>query len=338
MGLRAFITGLGVIAASIVFQAGSRAETPLRGPTLGVLWDAAAGGFRQIGGIPGSATLSAPIPAGMALEVVEMAPGQDYGLAVTADRSLLVVRLPDQRPEFRPVDGASGLLPRGPHRIVFSPSGASALIQGSNPASVVILTGLPEGEAVTELDLSAVPGPLTAIAISDGGGVLAGAAGGLFLIGSGADGTRLVLRAGHISAVSFLPNSLNAVAADSAANELHFLDGSSGAASKVSLPSGRQAVSSVVALAVWRDRVVAASSGAAALLDMASGEAIVLPCQCEIAGLRKLEDESVFLLNEQGPLFLLAASGAQPRIVFVPAARPDTAPGTNLAPPRARGR
>jgi len=55
-------------------------------------------------------------------------------------------------------------------------------------------------------------------------------------------------------------------------------------------------------------------------LSLEGEQPLVVPCQCTLTGLEPLADGTTFRLSDpgEGPIWLLDAAGAPPRIVFVP--------------------
>jgi len=87
----------------------------------------------------------------------------------------------------------------------------------------------------------------------------------------------------------------------------------------------RDGIADAVAVAASGDGgriLVAMRSGKVAIRDARSGEMALVSCSCEPDGLARLRGSAAFRLNGfgDGPVWILDASGEQPRIVFVAAA------------------
>src|SRR5260370_5391659 len=67
------------------------AQSSLSGPSLGVIYDAAAQAIRPVWGIPGASTTGKRIDTGFAITAPALSPAQDYSLARHADGLLKLV-------------------------------------------------------------------------------------------------------------------------------------------------------------------------------------------------------------------------------------------------------
>ncbi len=310
----------------------------ISGPVLGYVWDQASG-LRPILGIPGASSLGSPVETSVALLTAEISPRQDYALAVTESKRLLLLDLRTAPVVERPLE----IVPAAPDRIILSPTGAAAALYYRERRAIQVLTGLP-GDAILvsgEMDLTSLPGLLTAIAVSDPDpAVLVAAPGGLYALDTGNPAPRLIASAENITALAFIENSRDLLLADSRRNEVVLLRDATGAAERVLLAGERDGVSRPVAVvADGRRRVIAASVRTALLLDLDGSPPVSLACNCSISGLHRLKGESAFRLNAPSDetLFLLDAATAEPRIFFVPSeSGGPEAPG--IAAPRGRAR
>jgi hypothetical protein len=303
-------------------------QSPVTGPILGYMWDRGAGGLRPILGIPGSSTLGPIADAGAALAAAEIAPGQDYALAVAAGSgSVLLIRLNGPL-SATAIDG----IPAGPERIILSPSGASAAIYYADRHRIQLLSGLPDAPSLgNAIDIAALPALITAVAVNDGDGlVLVAAPGALYAAGAGLAAPVLVAPIGRASNIAFLQNSRDAVAADYDRNEIILIRDVTGAAQRVVLAGEREGIAKPIAVAVsnQNQQVLAASAGAVAMLGLDGGPPTLVACPCSLSGLHRLKGEAVFRLNDPSsdPMYLLDAGAAQPRVLFVPPGASD-APG-----------
>jgi hypothetical protein len=210
---------------------------------------------------------------------------------------------------------------------VFSPSGSSAALYSSRVLQV--LTGLPDSPALsTAFDLSSSDAP-GALAISDDGGFLLFAAGGSIRLLSTAADNRAVMDASPDALVAFAPQSHDAAVMDAAGAGLALLRDVANASAPQTLAAVDDSLAAPAGLAFSADGrsllLASASARSISMFDLASGARSAIACDCAPAGLVRMG--SVFRLNEPGsaPMWLLDAGAAEPRIVFVPAARPDAA-------------
>jgi hypothetical protein len=308
----------------------------VRGPVLGYMWDEASRGLRPLLGIPGASRLAGPIRLEPAVSYAEGLPGQDYALGVDAGSG--EVLLIDLRGGGRaqPVAGAGA----APDRILFGPTGATAALYFRERRTVQLLSGLPgAASVVAAIDIGALPGVLTSLAVNDNADLLLAAvsegdAGSLFALTVEA-GPRRLAAIGRASALVFLENSQDALLADESRREVLLLRDASAAAEIRVLAGERDGLSRPVAVAATAGRLLAADAGgqAVALLDPAGGAPAMLSCDCRVSGLYRLRGD-VFRLTavSEAPQFLLE-TGAEPRVLFAPVDR-DQGPETPPAPER----
>jgi hypothetical protein len=173
-----------VLLASV---AAAQTGTALSGPTMGLVFDASQSALRPIRGIPGAATFGDAVNPGFPLASATVSPRQDFALALRADDSSVVLAR---------AGGGSAAVPGArpaPALMVFSPAGATAALYDSGAGRVQVLTGLPDAAAVqSDVDISALAGPVAALAVDDAGSTLflaAGAAETVALYRIGMDGT-----------------------------------------------------------------------------------------------------------------------------------------------------
>ena len=176
-----------VMAVLLAGVAAAQSGTALSGPTMGLVFDSSQSALRPIRGIPGAASLGDAVNPGFALASATVSPRQDYALALRADdSSVVLVR----------AGGASAAITGArpaPALMVFSPAGTAAALYNSGAGRVQILTGLPDAAAVqNDVDISALAGPVAALAVDNAGTSLflaAGAAEAVSLYRVATDGT-----------------------------------------------------------------------------------------------------------------------------------------------------
>jgi hypothetical protein len=126
------------------------------------------------------------------------------------------------------------------------------------------------------------------------------------------------------SAQSFLAGSHDAVIGDDGAREVFELLDLDQLATRVPLVSfvdGFDAISAVTASADGqRVLVTSARSEYVTIVDLQTGVLSGVRCGCQASGLQRLKGYELFRLSDgsSGPITLLDASSAQPRIFFVP--------------------
>ena len=182
-------------------------------------------------------------------------------------------------------------------------------------------------ELVFEFDGSGIPGNLRGMAVSDDGTLallnfVDGDSATLWLVSS--SGLQWLVPATRPSAQSFLPGRHDVVIADDGTEELFQLldvDQTAARVPLVSFSDGFDAVSAVSASADGqRVFVTSARSENVAIVDLAAQSFSSVPCGCQSSGLQRLKGSEIFRLSDgsAGPIALLDASSAPPRVIFVP--------------------
>ena len=326
-----------LMAILLAGVAAAQSGTALSGPTMGLVFDSSQSALRPIRGIPGAATLGDPVNLGFALASATVSPRQDYALALKADdSSLVLVR----------AGGASAAVPGArpaPALVVFSPAGTAVALYDSGAGRVQILTGLPDAAAVqSDIDISALAGPVAALAVDDAGSSLflaAGAAEAVSLYRVGMDGASQFLASFRsVAALRLSGNGREALLADSAAGAVYVIRELRGAGHLEMIASGRDGLGAPIAVeADPAGRIfVADQAGNVTILDRSRGSVVSLPCGCAPAGLFRLSGTATFRLTEpsDAPMWVLDASGADARIVAIPPGAPPVAPAADNGGPQ----
>ena len=321
-----------VLAIVLAGVAAAQTGTALSGPTLGLVFDASQSALRPVRGIPGAATLGDAVNLGIPLASATVSPRQDFALALRADDSSVVLAR---------AGGASAAVPGArpaPALMVFSPAGATAALYDSGAGRVQVLTGLPDAAAVqSDVDISALAGPVAALAVDDAGSTLflaAGAAETVALYRIAMDGTSQFLASFRsVAALRLSVNGREALLADSAAGAVYAIRDLRGAGRMETIASGRDGLG--IPIAVESDSAgrifVADQAGNVTILNRGRGPVVSLPCGCAPTGLFRLSGTATFRLTDpsDGPMWVLDASGADARIVAVPPAAPPAPAGAN---------
>ena len=320
----------------------------IQGPVLGYVFDSRSQGIQPIQGIPGASRMGGLMALGVRFAVAEISPRQDYALGVeAASGELRLVELGVPNPAARPVAGGMS----GADRIVLSAGGDSAAVYDRDSRTVQLLTGLPKApKSNGQLELSALPGILTALAVNDRGDALLAAvsdrdSGSLYALAIGGQ-PRLVSPVTRVTAVRFLHNSNDAVAADYDAHEVLLIRNVLTNPEPRVIASARDGVQRPVAVASSPDnqRIFAANPepGAVAVISPNGGAPQLIACDCRATELSAVRGGSMFRLSSatNGPIMLLDASGAEARVLFIPPAEGESeTPGAEPVVPRGpRGR
>jgi len=299
----------------------------IRGPRLGLVFDPSAGTLRPIVGIAGSSTMGDPLPLGEPLESAIVSPSQDYALAMVGkDSEVRLVRVgPSNLTLVKVLLGPSP----APDRMAISPSGASAAFYYHNSSAITVMTGFPVGPHISaRMALTRVSSP-TALAVSDDGKVVLAGAGNAVVAVTEAAEIPVTATLGSVASLAFITGH-DGLIADGVKNEVYLLRGAAGAGILSLLAGAGQQIAGPVSVAASSDGrkafVANGTSGAVVILDLASGAPpAVISCHCQLTGLDRLADGSLFRLNEvsERPLWLLDASPTRAvRVMFVPPAPP----------------
>ena len=317
-------------------------------PILGYVFDPAHGGLRPIKGILGASTLGEVLPLRRKLSHAQVSAQQEYALVVTVDTQeaqLLPLNLRSEDYLLRPIAGTKS----GISRIALSPTGSSAALFYSERRSVQVITGLPTAPlADEEIDISSVPGSLTAMAISDDtSAILLGVSdqtlGAVYSLRRGGE-VQWITSVDDVSAISFMSRTHDALIADRQANEVLLISDVLGAIKKTVLVGQSEGLLGPIAVESSEDnqRVFIADSGSNSIysLELASGTVTHFSSRRPLAGLFRLRGKSIFRVTElTGQPILLFDGGAELRAFFVPVEQAKFASGgESVLPVRGQSR
>lgn len=289
----------------------------LSGPVLGYAPDGS--GVRPIRGVPGASLMGEHLPLGFPASAVEVSPGQDYVLAVSAeDGQVRVVGLGVEPLAARALEGIAS----APDRVVLSPRGSAALFVRSEEGLAWVVKGLPSAPVTAALDLAGVSGRPNALAVSDDGStVLAATTDGLFLVT--AEGVTPLPSVGAITALAFLPGSLDAVAAGGA--QVAVLSDTAGQPAWRVAGSFTEDFGDAIAVAAAGGRAFVAGNRAVAVVDLTAGAVSELAASCQVTGLARLSGDAFRLTGVSSEPVWMVEGGTEPRLLFVPPAPPAPA-------------
>jgi len=322
------------------------AQGTLSGPSLGVIYDAAAQAIRPLLGIPGSSSVGKNIDTGFAITAAAISPAQDYALAVAAGGSLKLLIFNAGGASIQNVNSAAT-----PDRMTLSPSGVSAILYYKSSASLQVITGLPGAMKVgPTVDVSTLPKTPDVLAISDDAAVLLAAVdlssrrpvrrsaasrsgetnGEVFLVAQNGNAPRAIRRVAHASAIAFFRNSHDAVVADDVTASVTRLNDAGGASAaawtfaNASLPSP----DSVQVSSDGKNILAGSSKGQVlAMMDSAGANPGFVACSCAPTEVRPLAVAAVYQVTEanSGLLWILDGNPQNPRVLFVPVPSGTTA-------------
>jgi hypothetical protein len=289
-------------------------------PGLGFAWDARSLTVRALRGIPGAAVLRDALDIGMPLASASISPLHDRALLISSDDGQ--VRLIRFGAAGAPqlIDGADP----SPARIVFAPSGRTALLIGSE---VQLATGLDGSPRARSVDLPPLDGSLAMAAVADDAQTMllssgAGISAPVWLIAADGGAIRLSLP-GTIIVVAFRRNSADAVAATQS-GDVYLMRNAGPNGDIQQIYTGDDATSDPVAVQLAPDgshAYIANTRGTITSIDLRTGSAAAVSCQCQPSALEPLKSNAVFRLTDisNRSIMLFDASSSDPRIWFVPA-------------------
>ncbi len=292
------------------------------GPVAGYVFDGAA--LRPINGVPGGATLGESLDLGIVASAAAVSPQLDSAIVTAGDGSLHLFRLGGRSAAEVAWNG----VPRGPTRVVYSPSGTAAAIYASGRVQVV--SGLPDAP-VPAFAAQLGPSPARpvsefttaapeAMAVSDDATwLLVAGDGRLRLLGASGSSTGLVEGSRTLS-VAFAPDGHVAAVLGGAGPWLQvYQDISEAPTQRIAAP-GFAAPSGLAFSADGKFVLAATRAGKSVMIfDLAVGVAATLDCNCAPTGVSRLGN--LFRLTDagSGPVWFVDTSASPARLVFVPA-------------------
>ncbi|HEY3840803.1 MAG TPA: hypothetical protein VGL72_29725 [Bryobacteraceae bacterium] len=307
------------------------------GYTLGFVFDTRISALRPLSGIPGAATLGAPVDSGGPLRKAYVAPRQNYALALTDSGVVVVQFVSGADPAVVTplgVDSSAACI------VALSPSGAAAALYSPNEALVRIVTGLPGAPVLaSSVPVGAVAGSIRLLAISNDAAVLIAVThdsssdstspDAVIVIDNNGNGQNLT-NSTHVSALQFANDAHDLLLTDDSDNTLSIIQGLPDAAAYNVLADATAGISGPVAVSTsLTGNLVVANGGTANILVLDSGGAQIgaYPCLVAPTGLTRLNGNAVFLLNavsNDNPLWLFDGDNSTPRVVFVPVDQTDS--------------
>jgi hypothetical protein len=311
-------TGRLLIAlCALAISGWAQPSAAVSGPVTGFIFTT-SGAIRPMFGVPGAAYLGDAVAGG--LSAASVAPDGSASLAVgPSGKLVLYTGLRGAAPVASAVAGAIA----GPNHFAWEPNGSGAAVYSSGAAQGQILTGLATSPAAAApIDLSGLPGPVTALAF-DGQrlilGVASAGAGGIYLAGASA-GIQRIASAASPSAIALAGSSL--YFADNQSQQIFQVQSYAGTPAALVFAND-SGISSPVGLQVSADgqRLFVANAGnrKLAVYDIASRSPLqsldlaFTPTRLDLFG-----DSAVFLMNGNGagPLYVVRDGGAGKAAVF----------------------
>lgn len=298
----------------------------LGAPSIGFVATASDKEARFVSGIIGASGVRGPASLGDDVVRVVVAPGQAGALIQRGEeRTLEWATIRNGTfADSQPVGGSLA----GAQFVVFSPSGSYAAVYSATARRIQVISGLPDRPGVaSDYDAASFPADVTALAVSDGGSVLAA-------VGNGADtsfvaspspegGYRAVFNGAAVSAVRFVPGTEKVVIADRGANTISLLSRGGEDAGTTILAGEAQGVHDPVDLEASPDggRIFVLNSGRRGVLmiDVAQSRTADLDCRCEPSALRRVAGSMLHVAaGDSESVWLLDMKAAEPWIAYAP--------------------
>jgi hypothetical protein len=312
---------------------------PATGPVLGYVWDASSQGLRPVQGLPGASIVGAATISGAGRNAAFIATASSAvsGMALFLDVNGGVFQAPLSGGALTQL----GSIP-GANALALSNTGAYALITGVNASGANIasvISGLPQSPTIRALDVSSLASIAGGAASDTGTLAIASSSsqsGASIVTFAGQSPAAQIATVQSFGGVQFVPGSDELVVADGGTGALTAISHVNTApASTILSPPG--AIASPVALDITPNGrwVVAANhAGVALRIDLTGAVAATTShCSCaptQVLAMRGATTGTTVRLVTAGggPLWILDAAGATPRVLFIPAA---TVPNTTTS-------
>lgn len=217
------------------------------GPVSGFVVDGRSRHLRPINGLPGSATLGAPVQLPFAAGLAVVATGKDYAIVTDAHGTgepFLARGLASGTPTVAPISGAIAVT-----QALLADSGTAAALYSQAAGRLQFLSGLPDQpQAGDPLDLGPMNSTVAAMALDSAGrtALLVAADGGIYW--ANAQGLHFIVSAPGTSSVSFLPNGQDAVVGNRQTGDVLLIRGFSGSAAVSTLAGAGNGITSALAV------------------------------------------------------------------------------------------
>ena len=273
-------------------SAGVDARGPIGQPVLGFVAENSPVHLRAIVGVPGSASLSDPLPLPDDATLLRLAPDQTYALVQRSSADPVVLRL-------KTSGGAPIQLPgalQKPDFIAFSPKGRSVLLYSADTARLQVISGLPNSPSITwDIDTSSfLEQPVDAAISDDSTLALFTSTNAVYRLDRAGVAQQL-LSVRQAAALSFLPETTQAAIGDRGAGTFYLLRSDSGPA--VQIASGLTEIDKLAPAADGQSIWFTSPSGKAiSSLNLKTAELRTIPLPISPSRLDGLRSRGMFLI------------------------------------------
>jgi len=316
-----FLTAFFLTAPALFGASEAPSSDQVSGPVLGYLFDSQQGNFLPVWGIPGAARIGDPLLADVSVVTAEVSPSQAFALGIGAGGEVYKISLSPAGAAGAAIDGLTGI-----DRVVISPSGSAAAAYDRQTGSAALLTNLGGDPTVGgTADLSSVPGVLTGLAVNDAGTVILAAsasrdAGALSAVRPG-DAASPIGAIGRAVGLAFVAGTNDAVVADVDRGEILSVRNVTGGGEIIVLASGSDGVEGAVAVGAANGSALAVSTSMGALITvpLGGGSVTITDCECQPTTVSAMNGVHRLTSDLTSAIILADVTGADPRILFVPA-------------------
>lgn len=249
--IRLWIAGL----VPLLLSGHAVAASEIQGPTSGYVFDASRGQVLPINGRPGGATLGEAVAPGVRLKQAAIAP-EGFAVGVDLDGTVLLISsFQAPRASVTQLAFAS----TSPDLLFLNGAGTAALYWRTKKVAQLV-TGLPDNPGISPVvDLSQIPGDISAITSDPTGSYLlvaAGSQGSGGIYRAGADGkstVQLLVPGVSPVAIQFVHAGKDAAVLDQGANQLFLIQDVLGAAEQQVLAGAKDGLHAPLQLAAGGD-------------------------------------------------------------------------------------
>jgi len=287
--------------------AADQGRTTVGGPVAGFVFDQKMHGVRPMVGLPGAAYLGDAVLDGV--DAAGIAPDGSSALAVQSGRLILLSGLKTGEITAKGIENAIA----GADRFAWAADGSAAAVYASASGRAQVIR---DGAAGEPVDLSNLPGTVSALAVDSSGKLLAGVAGengGVYLDG------RLLAAAAYPAAITVAGADLYFT--DRERDQVWQVLGYAEQPAAVVFAAG---VAGAAGVQVYDGRLYAAGSQGLEVFDLASRAPMAhIDLEFTPTQMVSFGEKALWLLNAptgEEPLYVLSAAGA-PAVYFVPAGR-----------------
>jgi hypothetical protein len=313
----------------------------ISGPVEGFTFDFPTASLRAVRGYPGAASFGPPILAG--LEFASVAPQRNYAVAFQNGNFLVLSNLDSGKASSLAVPSVT----RVPEAVSWSNDGTFAVLWSAGANWLETLSGLPSSPAAgAYIDVSALGGSLTAVAIDSTGKRIAiavsGSQSGVYLVTGSQGFAPIGPQLANPVAVSFSSDGTQLFAIDAGAKQLAIVNLSNSSSQMTALdgladPFAVQGSAARIYIASRSDRLLRE-------LDASANQLVDIPLSFSPRGIEPFGANSLLLASRSmasDPLWLVT-NGTQPAAYFVPAipqtiGKPRPSNPDPVAPTHGRG-